>query len=140
MIKHSMDLVKKKPVTPEFESDEELIKMFSASYDVGNRAVSSWRLCNIYLTTKRLILGQAKKILKDLRFENIKSATIVERPWIASKKIPQIRFDMKSGKICYVAVNNATGWLKDMAELAGWKLDDSNARPWKKPRGNVEII
>lgn len=127
-------------MTPEFEPDEELIKSFSASYDVGNAMISSWRLCNIYLTTKRLVLAQAKKIMKSFRFDEIKSGTIVERPWIARKKIPQIRINMKSGKVYYVAVNNATGWLKEMAGLAGWKLDDSNAHPWKKPRGKVEII
>lgn len=134
MIKSYLD-IKRKPTTPEFPLNEKLIKMYSASYDAGSVAISSWRLCNIYLTTNRLILAQAKKILKSFRFEEIKSATIVERPWIAKKKIPQIRINMRSGKICFIAVNNATGWLKMMAEQAGWELDDSNAIPWKKPRG-----
>lgn len=134
MIKSYFDIKKKKPATPEFEPDEELIRMFSASVDVGTRALSSWRLCNIYLTNKRLVLAQARKIIREFRFDKILRVTVVERPWIAGKKIPQLEIVMKSGKPYYVAVKDATSWLTEMAKFAGWNLDKSKARPWKKFR------
>lgn len=141
MIKSYFDIRKKKPVRPDFiEPDEEFIEMSSASLDVGQRALSSWRLCNIYLTDRRLILAQARKIIKDFRFERIQRVTVVERPWIAGKKIPQLEIVMKSGTPYHVAVKDATSWLKEMARLAGWKLDDSKARPWKKNRSTGEVI
>lgn len=133
MIKSYFDVVKKEPVRPDFiEPDEEFIEMSSASLDVGTRALSSWRLCNIYLTDRRLILAQARKVIKEFIFDRIQRATVVERPWIAGKKIPQLEIVMKSGKPYYVAVKDATSWLKEMTRLAGWKLDDSKARPWKQ--------
>lgn len=126
MIKSYFDVVKKEPVRPDFIApDEELVDMFSASLDVGTRALSSWRLCNIYLTNRRLILAQARKIIKDFRFDRIQRVTVVERPWIAGKKIPQLEIVMKSGKPYYVAVKDAASWLAEMARLAGWKLDNS---------------
>mgnify|MGYP001592737607 CR=1 FL=1 len=140
MIKSYFDL-KKKTVIPDFiEPGEELVRMFSASLDVGNRALSSWRLCNIYLTNKRLILAQARKIIKEFVFDRIGRVTIVERPWIANKKVSQLEIIMKSCKVYYVAVNDATSWLTEMAKLAGWNLDKSKAKPWKKKRGKVEIV
>ena len=141
MIKSYFDVVKKTPKRPDFiEADEEFIEMFSASLDVGTRALSSWRLCNIYLTNRRLVLAQARKIIKEFRFNMIQKITVVERPWIASKKVPQLEIVMKSGKLYYVAVKNATSWLTEITRLAGWKLDNSNAKPWKKVRSTVEVI
>lgn len=141
MIKSYFDVVKKTPKRPDFiEPDEEFIEMASASLDVGQRALSSWRLCNIYLTDRRLILAQARKIIKDFRFDRIQRVAVVERPWIASKKIPQLEIVMKSGRPYYVAVKDATSWLKEAARLTGWKLDDSKARPWKKPRSTGGFI
>lgn len=135
MVKSYFDVVKRKTVTPDFiEPGEKLVKNFSASLDVGQSALSSWRLCNVYLTNKRLILAQARKIIKEFIFNRIQRVTVVERPWIASKKIPQLEIVMKSGRPYYVAVKDATLWLKEMAELAGWNLDKSNTRPWKKYR------
>lgn len=138
MIKSFLSM-NKKPVTPPFEADEELVRMFSASLDVGRAALSSWRLCNIYLTNKRLIAGQARKVIKDFRFDQTERVTVVERPWIASKKIPQIEIIMKSGKTYYIAVKDATSWLTQMAELAGWDVDESGARPWKEKRPTVRL-
>lgn len=136
MIKSYFDVVKKAPVRPDFiEPDEEFVEMSSASLDVGTRALSSWRLCNMYLTNRRLVLAQARKIIRDFRFDRIQKVTVVERPWIAGKKIPQLGIVMKSGKPYYVAVKDATSWLTEIARLAGWKLDASNARPWKEQRG-----
>ena len=141
MIRSYFDVVKKAPVRPDFIGpDEEFIEMSSASLDVGQRALSSWRLCNIYLTNNRLILAQARKIIKDFRFDRIQRVTVVERPWIASKKIPQLEIVMKSGKPYYVAVKDATSWLKEIARLAGWALDNSKSRPWKKLRSTGEIV
>ena len=142
MIRSYFDLKKKKPVIPDFIGpDEQLVKTFSASLDVGQRALSSWRLCNIYLTDRRLVLAQARKIIKSFEFGNIEKVTVVERPWIASKKIPQLEIIMRSGRPFYVAVKDATSWLTEMAELAGWNLDKSKAKPWKKPRkAKVEVI
>jgi hypothetical protein len=138
MIKSFLNM-NKKPVTPEFEPGEELLRMFSASLDVGRSALSSWRLCNLYLTNKRLITGQARKVIRDFRFDQVERVTVVERPWIASKKIPQIEIVMKSGKIYFIAVRDATSWLTQMAEVAGWDLDDSRARPWKEKRPTVRL-
>jgi len=141
MIKSYFDVVKKEPVRPDFIGpDEEFVEMSSASLDVGTRALSSWRLCNIYLTNGRLILAQARKIIKDFRFDRIQRVTVVERPWIAGKKVPQLEIVMKSGKPYYVAVKDATSWLTEVARLAGWKLDNSMARPWKKLHSTGEVI
>lgn len=138
MIKSFLDM-NKKPVTPKLEPDEELVRMFSASLDVGRTAISSWRLCNIYLTSKRLMVGQARKVIQEFRFDQTERVTVVERPWIASKKIPQLEIVMKSGKIYYVAVKDATSWLSQMAELAGWKLDELKTRPWKEKKSTVRL-
>lgn len=141
MIRSYFDIKKKTPVIPDFIGPgEELIRMSSASLDVGTRALSSWRLCNIYLTNKRLVLAQARKIIKEFIFDRIGRITVVERPWIAGKKIPQIEIVMKSGKPYYVAVKDATSWLTEMAGLAGWNLDKSKTRPWKKLRSTGEIV
>ncbi len=130
----------KKPVTPSFEPDEELVRMFSASLDVGRTSLSSWRLCNLYLTNKRLIAGQARKVITDFKFDQVERVTVVERPWIASKKIPQLEIVKKSGKIYYIAVKDATSWLTQMAELAGWDVDKTMARPWKEKRPTMRFV
>ncbi|MFH1652618.1 MAG: hypothetical protein ABIE74_01025 [Pseudomonadota bacterium] len=128
MIKSSLDLHRKLP-TPMLEPEEKIIKKCSGTLDIGQKAFSTFRPCNIYLTDRRLMLAQVRKVIKDFRYSTIKELTIVKRNWLAGKKKLQLKITLKSGHVHFVVMNEPQDWLRLMAEFGDMKVirqvDDS---------------
>jgi len=122
MIKSSLDLHRELP-TPILEPEEKIVKRCTGNLDVGQKAFSTFRPCNIYLTDRRLMLAQVTKIIKTFRYNQIEQLTIIKRAWIAGKKIPQIRITLKSGGTSFVVMNHPEEWLKEMAKMGGMKVE-----------------
>jgi len=106
----------RKPVSLPLLQDEEVIKYYTASYDVGSSLASSWRLGNLYLTNKRLLFVQARKILFEVLLSQIKTINIVKRRWILGKKVKQLNIVSKGRRVPYIAIKDPEDWKKAIEE------------------------
>lgn len=106
----------RKPVSLPLLQDEKVIKYYTASYDIGSSLASSWRLGNLYLTNKRLLFVQVRKILFEVLLSQIKTVNIVKRGWILSKKINQLNIVSEGRKVPYIAIKDPENWKKAIEE------------------------
>lgn len=151
MIKSGLDLHRELP-SPKLESGEKVIRKCTGTLDTGRAAFSTFRPCNIYLTDRRLILAQVRKVIKDFRYSTIKELTVVKRKWLAGKMVPQLQITLKDGKVHFVVMNEPWVWLADMAGFGEMnikqQIDESapiilpekisgNERPGKRQRKTV---
>ena len=88
-MRRDLDTIRK-PVSLPLLAGEEVSKYYTASYDTGSSLASSWRLGNLYLTNKRLLFVQGRKILFMVLLSQIKTINIVKRGWIFGKKVKQL--------------------------------------------------
>ncbi len=114
MIKSGLDLHRELP-SPQLESGEKVIRKCTGTLDTGRAAFSTFRPCNIYLTDRRLLLAQVRKVIKDFRYSTIRELTVVKRKWLAGKMVPQLQITLKDGKVHFVVMNEPWVWLADMA-------------------------
>lgn len=114
MIKSGLDLHRQLP-SPKLESGEKVIRKCTGTLDTGRAAFSTFRPCNIYLTDRRLLLAQVRKVIKDFRYPLIRELTVVKRKWLAGKMVPQLQITLKDGKVHFVVMNEPWVWLADMA-------------------------
>jgi hypothetical protein len=73
---------------------------------------STWRLGNLYLTNKRLLFVQVRKILFEVLLSQIKTINIVKREWILGKKVKQLNIVREGRKVPYIAVKDPENWKK----------------------------
>ena len=106
----------RKPVSLPLLEGEEVIKYYTASYDIGSSLASSWRLGNLYLTNKRLLFVQERKILFQVLLSQIKTINIVKRGWILGKKVKQLNIVSEGRRIPYIAIKNPENWKKAIEE------------------------
>jgi HSP20 family molecular chaperone IbpA len=106
----------RKPVSLPLLQDEEVLKYFTASYDVGSSLASSWRLGNLYLTNKRLLFVQGRKILFEVLLSQIKTINIVKREWILGKKVKQLNIVREARRVPYIAIKDPENWKKAIEE------------------------
>ncbi|MDO9463985.1 MAG: Hsp20/alpha crystallin family protein [bacterium] len=102
----------RKPVNLPLLQGEEVLKYFTASYDVGSSLASSWRLGNLYLTNKRLLFVQGRKILFEGLLSQIKTINIVKRRWILGKKVKQLSIVSEGRRAPYIAIKDPEEWKK----------------------------
>jgi len=93
-----------------------VLKYFTASYDVGSSLASSWRLGNLYLTNKRLLFVQGRKILFEVLLSQIKTINIVKREWILGKKVKQLNIVREARRVPYIAIKDPENWKKAIEE------------------------
>jgi HSP20 family molecular chaperone IbpA len=106
----------RKPVSLLLLQGEEVIKYYTASYDVGGSLASSWRLGNLYLTNKRLLFVQGRKILFKVLLSQIKTINIVKRRWILGKKVKQLNIVCEARRVPYIAIKDPEDWKKAIEE------------------------
>lgn len=94
------------------EENEKIIAHYTASYDVGTSNFSCWRLCNLYLTNRRVFFAQGRKLIFNIPLYLIKEITIVERKWILGKKIKQLHISWGNikTKFVYIGIKNPHYW------------------------------
>jgi len=112
----------RKPVSLPLLQGEEVIKYYTASYDTGSSLASSWRLGNLYLSNKRLLFVQGRKILFKVLLSQIKTINIVKRGWILGKKVKQLNIVSEGRRVPYIAIKDPENWSKAIVEnisLAG---------------------
>jgi len=102
----------RKPVSLPLLQGEEVIKYYTASYDIGSSLASSWRLGNLYLTNKRLLFVQERKILFKVLLSQIKTINIVKRGWILDKKVKQLNIVSEGRRVPYIAIKDPENWKK----------------------------
>lgn len=119
-MKSSLNLLRKIPTLLLVEGEEVLIS-YTASYDAGGSVFSSWRLGNLYLTTKRLLFVQVKKVLFQIPLREIQKMEIIKRGWILSKKVEQlcICWSNSPGRRVFIAVRNPQRWKESVESLIG---------------------
>jgi len=106
----------RKPVSLPLLPGEEVIKYYTASYDIGSSLASSWRLGNLYLTNKRLLFVQERKILFKVLLSQIKTINIVKRGWILGKKVKQLNIVSEGRRVPYIAIKDPENWKKAIEE------------------------
>jgi len=106
----------RKPVSLPLLPGEEVLKYFTASYDTGSSLASSWRLGNLYLTNKRLLFVQGRKILFEVLLSQIKTINIVKRGWILGKKVKQLNIVSEGRRVPYIAIKDPENWKKAIEE------------------------
>jgi len=106
----------RKPVSLPLLQGEEVIKYYTASYDIGSSLASSWRLGNLYLTNKRLLFVQGRKILFKVLLSQIKTINIVKRGWILGKKVKQLNIVSEGRRVPYIAIKDPENWKKAIEE------------------------
>lgn len=106
----------RKPMSLPLLSGEEVIKYYTASYDIGSSLASSWRLGNLYLTNKRLLFVQGRKILFQVILSQIKTIHIVKRGWILGKKVKQLNIVSEGRRVPYIAIKDPENWKKAIEE------------------------
>ena len=121
MIKSGLDLHRKLP-SPDLESGEKIIRKCTGTLDMGRAAFSTFRPCNIYLTDRRLLLAQVRKVIKEFRYAAIQELTIVKRKWLAGKRVPQLQITLKDRRVHFVVMNEPWSWLTEMAPLGGMNI------------------
>ncbi|MGB5159441.1 Hsp20/alpha crystallin family protein [Desulfobacterium sp. N47] len=114
-MKSYLDTIKKPVILP-LQQDEEIIKYFTASYDIGSSLASTWRLGILYLTNKRLLFVQVRKILFQVLLSQIKTINIVKREWILGKKVKQLNIVREGRRVPYIAIKDADNWKRDIEE------------------------
>jgi len=77
---------------------------------------SSWRLGNLYLTNKRLLFVQVRKILFEVLLGQIKTINIVKRRWILGKKVKQLNIVSAGRRVPYIAIKDPEEWKKAIEE------------------------
>jgi len=106
----------RKPVSLPLLPGEEVIKYYTASYDTGSSLASSWRLGNLYLSNKRLLFVQGRKILFMVLLNQIKTINIVKRGWILGKKVKQLNIVSEGRRVPYIAIKDPENWKKAIEE------------------------
>jgi len=106
----------RKPVSLPLLPGEEVIRYYTASYDTGSSLASSWRLGNLYLTNKRLLFVQGRKILFKVLLSQIKTINIIKRGWILGKKVKQLNILSEGGRVPYIAIKDPENWKKEIEE------------------------
>jgi hypothetical protein len=114
-MKSDLDTIRK-PVSLPLLPDEEVIKYYTASYDIGSSLASSWRLGNLYLTNKRLLFLQGRKILFQVLLSQIKTINITKRGWILGKKVKQLNIVSEGRRVPYIAIKDPENWKKAIEE------------------------
>ena len=114
-MKSYLDMIKK-PVKLPLLQGEEVLKYYTASYDTGTSLASTWRPGNLYLTNKRLLFVQIRKILFDVLLSQIKTINIVKREWILGKKVKQLNIVREGRKVPYIAVKDPENWKREIEE------------------------
>lgn len=120
-MRRDLDTIRK-PVSLPLLAGEEVSKYYTASYDTGSSLASSWRLGNLYLTNKRLLFVQGRKILFMVLLSQIKIINIVKRGWILGKKVKQLNIVSEGRRVPYIAIKDPENWSKAIVEnisLAG---------------------
>jgi len=120
-MRRDLDTIRK-PVSLPLLPGEEVIKYYTASYDTGSSLASSWRLGNLYLTNKRLLFVQGRKILFMVLLSQIKTINIVKRGWILGKQVKQLNIISAGRRVPYLAIKDPENWKKVIEEsisLAG---------------------
>jgi len=131
----------KKPVNLPLLQDEEVLKYFTASYDIGSSLASSWRLGNLYLTNKRLLFVQGRKILFNVLLSQIKTINIVKRRWILGKKIKQLNIVSEGRRVPYIAIKDPEDWKKAIEERTQESLSTpSDPQPTAHNSQSDEVI
>ncbi|MBU4603095.1 hypothetical protein KKA86_08380 [bacterium] len=115
----------RKPMSLPLLQGEEVIKYYTASYDTGSSLASSWRLGNLYLSNKRLLFVQGRKILFKVLLSQIKTINIVKRGWILGKKVKQLNIVSEGRKVPYIAIKDPENWKKAIDE----RTPDSQSIP-----------
>jgi HSP20 family molecular chaperone IbpA len=114
-MKSYLDTIKQ-PVKLPLLQGEEVLKYYTASYDIGSSLASTWRLGNLYLTNKRLLFVQVRKILFDVLLSQIKAIHIEKREWILGKKVKQLHILRDGRKVPYIAVKDPENWKREIEE------------------------
>jgi len=120
-MRRDLDTIRK-PVSLPLLPGEEVTKYYTASYDTGSSLASSWRLGNLYLSNKRLLFVQGRKILFMVLLSQIKVINIVKRGWILGKKVKQLNIVSEGRRVPYIAIKDPENWSKAIVEnisLAG---------------------
>lgn len=101
------------------QEGEEILNSYTASHDVGGSVFSSWRVGNLYLTKKRLLFVQVRKVLFQIPLERIQKMEIVKRRWILGKRVEQlcIWWDSDRIKRVFIAVKNPQKWKETVETL-----------------------
>jgi HSP20 family molecular chaperone IbpA len=107
---------RRKPMSLPLLPGEEVIKYYTASYDIGSSLASSWRLGNLYLTNKRLLFVQGRKILFQVILSQIKTIHIVKRGWILGKQVKQLNIISEVRRVPYIAIKDPENWKKAIEE------------------------
>jgi len=114
-MRRDLDTIRK-PVSLPLLPGEEVIKYYTASYDTGSSLASSWRLGNLYLSNKRLLFVQGRKILFMVLLNQIKTINIVKRGWILGKKVKQLNIVCEGRRVPYIAIKDPENWKKAIEE------------------------
>ncbi len=114
-MRRDLDTIRK-PVSLPLLPGEEVIKYYTASYDIGSSLASSWRLGNLYFTNKRLLFVQGRKILFKVLLSQIKTINIVKREWILGKKVKQLNIVSEGRRVPYIAIKDPENWKKAIEE------------------------
>ncbi len=131
----------RKPVNLPLLQGEEVLKYFTASYDVGSSLASSWRLGNLYLTNKRLLFVQVRKILFEVLLSQIKTINIVKRRWILGKKVKQLSIVCEGRRVPYIAIKDPEEWKKAIEERTqGAQSTPSDPQPTTHNAQPDEVI
>jgi len=120
-MRRDLDTIRK-PVSLPLLPGEEVTKYYTASYDTGSLLASSWRLGNLYLTNKRILFVQGRKILFQVLLCQTKVINIVKRGWILGKKVKQLNIVSEGRRVPYIAIKDPENWSKAIVEnisLAG---------------------
>ena len=110
-----LDIIRK-PVNFPLRPGEKVMRYYTASYDTGSSLASSWRLGNLYLTNKRLLFVQGRKILFQVLLSQIKTINIVKRGWILGKKVKQLNIVSEGRRVPYIAIKDPENWKKEIEE------------------------
>ena len=110
-----LDIIRK-PVNLPLRPGEKVMRYYTASYDTGSSLASSWRLGNLYLTNKRLLFVQGRKILFQVLLSQIKTINIVKRGWILGKKVKQLNIVSEGRRVPYIAIKDPENWKKEIEE------------------------
>jgi len=114
-MRRDLDTIRK-PVSLPLLAGEEVSKYYTASYDTGSSLASSWRLGNLYLSNKRLLFVQGRKILFMVLLSQIKTINIVKRGWILGKKVKQLNIVSEGRRVPYIAIKDPENWSKAIGE------------------------
>jgi len=131
----------RKPVSLPLLQGEGVLKYYTASYDIGSSLASSWRLGNLYLTNKRLLFVQARKILFEVLLSQIKTINIVKRRWILGKKVKQLNIVSEGRRLPYIAIKDPEEWKKAIEERTqGAQSTPSDSQPTAHNSQPDEVI